>query len=478
MKAALKFTYYDPIADRFEFLTNGVEVQICSSINADLSFEVLARSRSCDESGLFYFKNIELAKEANIFFRVGFLKRNLDLRDSLLYGPEDSHAIPTAFARYPVPLITWSSFDRKGLHGEDGFFHGIRKQSLGTPDAPLAYPVLFRQIYIFGHRGAPYYFPENSIDSISKAFEFGANAIELDICFTKDDKIIVLHDPDPFITPTRNLLERLPYPLISPEIEFENGEYRWRYLENAPENRFSNWQKLNSRDQLDISRLELPVVKKIYHYRHPVKKTVSPQLLSDVFAFYNYRKNSRLVFFLDTKIEPKAAENDPGYLTAYAGEMHRILSGLQAQLWNWHFIIGCPVKRVISEIAKVFREKGMLSNCDFVIDAQGGFGMEAMLGLDKAFGARESPLQENLDAGFRIVSIGKLARPGSRDEIREAVRYKEANPAGQIQWIIYWTIDSPNEIYELLQEGVDGILTNRPEIALSVLKRLKVQISS
>ncbi len=110
---------------------------------------------------------------------------------------------------------------------------------------------------------------------------------------------------------------------------------------------------------------------------------------------------------------------------------------------------------------------------DFVIDAEGGFKKALSLGLD---GKEPSPLQENLKAGFRAVSVGKLARPGSRREIQEAVDYRYRHPDGQIQWVIYWTIDKRQEIYRALQQGVDGILTNRPEEALEVCRRLKVKV--
>jgi glycerophosphoryl diester phosphodiesterase len=45
-----------------------------------------------------------------------------------------------------------------------------------------------------GHRGARAYEPENTLRSFGKAIEFGADAVELDVRRTKDDKIVVIHD--------------------------------------------------------------------------------------------------------------------------------------------------------------------------------------------------------------------------------------------------------------------------------------------
>jgi len=46
----------------------------------------------------------------------------------------------------------------------------------------------------FGHRGASFSAPENTIAACKKAFELGADGIEIDIHMTADKKIIVLHD--------------------------------------------------------------------------------------------------------------------------------------------------------------------------------------------------------------------------------------------------------------------------------------------
>lgn len=49
-------------------------------------------------------------------------------------------------------------------------------------------------IYIVGHRGAPVYEPENTIESFKKAIEFGVDCVECDVHMTKDGEIIVIHD--------------------------------------------------------------------------------------------------------------------------------------------------------------------------------------------------------------------------------------------------------------------------------------------
>ncbi len=49
---------------------------------------------------------------------------------------------------------------------------------------------------VFGHRGYSAKFPENSILAFMKAFEFGADGVELDVREVKDGKVVVFHDED------------------------------------------------------------------------------------------------------------------------------------------------------------------------------------------------------------------------------------------------------------------------------------------
>jgi hypothetical protein len=49
-------------------------------------------------------------------------------------------------------------------------------------------------MYIIGHRGAKGYAPENTLESIKQAIDHGADAIEIDVQATKDNKLILMHN--------------------------------------------------------------------------------------------------------------------------------------------------------------------------------------------------------------------------------------------------------------------------------------------
>lgn len=52
----------------------------------------------------------------------------------------------------------------------------------------------FGQVEVIAHRGASYLAPENTVASTRLGFELGADAVEVDIYLTADNKIVCIHD--------------------------------------------------------------------------------------------------------------------------------------------------------------------------------------------------------------------------------------------------------------------------------------------
>ena len=67
--------------------------------------------------------------------------------------------------------------------------------NFGCKTSQLSLPNNFPDFYIEGHRGTRGLMPENTIASMTKAIEDGANVIEVDVYTRKDGKVIVTHDP-------------------------------------------------------------------------------------------------------------------------------------------------------------------------------------------------------------------------------------------------------------------------------------------
>ena len=77
---------------------------------------------------------------------------------------------------------------------------------------------------LFGHRGSPAYFTENTRSSFKKAIEQGADGLELDIRLSKDKKIIIFHDRDlKRLVGAKHKIKDLTYKQLQ-EHTFENEE--------------------------------------------------------------------------------------------------------------------------------------------------------------------------------------------------------------------------------------------------------------
>ena len=52
-----------------------------------------------------------------------------------------------------------------------------------------------RKIDVQGHRGCRGLYPENSLIGFQKAIELGVQTLELDVVISKDNKVVVSHEP-------------------------------------------------------------------------------------------------------------------------------------------------------------------------------------------------------------------------------------------------------------------------------------------
>lgn len=60
----------------------------------------------------------------------------------------------------------------------------------------LLFSTSHSQVEIIAHRGASYLAPENTVASAKLAWELGADAVEVDIYLSKDNRIMCIHDSD------------------------------------------------------------------------------------------------------------------------------------------------------------------------------------------------------------------------------------------------------------------------------------------
>ncbi len=289
-----------------------------------------------------------------------------------------------------------------------------------------------------GHRGARGLAPENTLPAFRKALEIGVDTIECDMAITKDDVVVIYHDlwlnPDITRGPDGNWLEG-----------------------KGPAIRNLTYEELQ---KYDVGRVK-PGTKyaKDFPHQQPVDGTRIPRL-SDLFDLVKQSGNAKVGFDCETKLsplEPDATLPPEAFARRVAAEIrkHGMAARTMVQSFDWRTL------QVIQKEAPEIRTMYLSSPRTLKPEAEGkpspwlaGFAPESHGGtVPKAVKA----------AG------GKIWAPNQTYLTPELLA--EARALGIV--VIPWTVNDPAMMVKLLDMGVDGIISDRPDLVKEELARRK-----
>jgi glycerophosphoryl diester phosphodiesterase len=300
--------------------------------------------------------------------------------------------------------------------------------------APLAAQALDLQ----GHRGARGLAPENTLPAFAAALTLGVTTLELDAGVTRDGVVVISHErrlhPDLVRTPDGRWLDAL-----GPAI------HALDYAELA---------------RYDVGRLN-PA--RDYAKRYPEQKPADgarvPRL-ADLFALVKKAGNESVRFNIETKISPLAPQE-----TLPPAEFARALidairaGGMAArstiQSFDWRTLQ--VVQREAPEIATVYLSSQRRGSDNILADRPEGSPWTAGV----QFAAQGSVPRMVRAAG------GKIWSPFYRDLDRAAL--DEARRLGLA--VVVWTVNEPTHIAAVLDLGVDGIISDRPDLVRAEMRR-------
>jgi glycerophosphoryl diester phosphodiesterase len=283
---------------------------------------------------------------------------------------------------------------------------------------------------LIGHRGARGLAPENTLPGFARALSLGVTILELDTAITKDGVIVISHDPvlNPNITRDRNgkWLET-PGPVIH-SLSFDELQ------------------------QYDVGRLK-PDTK--YAASFPEQKAVDgtriPKL-TELFALVKKSGNDRVRFNIELKVSPLRPDEtlDPETYTQRVLELVR-KEGMEARTnvlsFDWRTLR--VVQKMAPKIPTVY------------------------LSVQRSFDniAANKPEGSPWTAGFQHKDHGSVPRMVKAagggtwapyfGDLSETT-LKEARALG-LQ-VAVWTVNDPVQIKKMLDLGVDGITTDRPDL--------------
>ena len=284
-----------------------------------------------------------------------------------------------------------------------------------------------------GHRGARGLAPENTLAAFRIALDLGVTTLETDLAVTKDDVLVISHDP-----------------LLNPDL-VRGPDGQWISARPAIHS-----LTLAELKRYDIGRIN-PASK--YAQQLPEQKPADGErfpTLAEVFA----AAGLDVRFNIEIKTDPTKPEDtpDPAAFARFAVDAVRAgkaTARTTLQSFDWRALI--EVRRLAPEIS---------TSC-LTIESNG------MDTVGRA-GVRPSAWLGGFDLAAHGGSLPRLAKeagcaiwsPFWRNVTVEAM--KEAQALGLK--VIPWTVNDPSEMARLIGLGIDGLITDYPDRAKAVLK--------
>jgi len=287
-----------------------------------------------------------------------------------------------------------------------------------------------------GHRGTRGLMPENTLAAFNRAIEIGVTTLETDLAVTKDGVLVISHDP-----------------FLNPDV-VRGPDGRWLAAKGPPIHSLT----LAELQRYDIGRLD-PASK--YATQFPMQRSVDGQrfpTLAEVIAVAKAAPNP-VRLNVETKITPTSADEtvDPAAfarLVVDAIRSGRMETRITIQSFDWRTLLEAKKQAPEIETACLTIES---PNFDTVQSRSG----------------KPSPWLGGLDLSRENGSLPRLVKaagcaiwsPFWRNLTPALVA--EAHALGLR--VLPWTVNEPADIAAQIDAGADGIITDYPDRARTVM---------
>lgn len=288
---------------------------------------------------------------------------------------------------------------------------------------------------LHGHRGARGLLPENSLPAFREAIRLGVDCLELDVGMTRDRQIVILHDR-----------------LLNTDIVRRDGQW---ITDRAPIRSMT----ASELKVLDVGRIK-PGSK--YAEQFPRQQAIDGvriPLLSELLAEPKLRTNQNICLNIEIKTAPTArdttfAPQDIANALLAVVEAARFRSQLKVQSFDWRSLV--HLRRTAPDIPLVFltAQQRWLDNLEVGRPEKSPW----LGGIDIDDFSGSAPLA--------IKHLGgNVWSPYHRD--LTAADLKQAHALGLK--VIVWTVNKEEDMRQLIAMGVDGIITDYPDLGRRVL---------
>ena len=316
----------------------------------------------------------------------------------------------------------------------------------GTPRGPTR-RTSTTPFLVIGHRGAPCVEVENTLASLRRAVEQdGANGLEVDLCLTKDQQIVLWHDWDPD-APTARLREAGMEPGVCSRPCPPEGEAFRRPICMLTLDEVCAHFGYSAKDGDQQSRDCIP-------------------RLEEVLDWVVRRREVAALFF-DMKVPAARIDLVPPMMEGINGLLARyrppatlifecadveVLAAMKAHSPQHHYALDVEIPPGL------------------VLNPATSSAASAALAHDNSYATLARPRASTLapwTTYYRVV----------RHDLRLLTHLRRHTPGRQLPALISFTIDAEEELRTLLTMGVAGIQTNRPDVLRKLADAMGVRLA-
>ena len=290
---------------------------------------------------------------------------------------------------------------------------------------------------VIGHRGAAGLAPENTLTAFARACSIGVDGIELDVLFSADRELVVFHDL-----------------VLKPEI-VRKSDGRWlNPQEVLPVGSITRKQLR----QFDVGRLKPGTA---YSRRYPDQQPEDGQQIPTLSEVIGLVKTAcpgkpRLLIEIKTSPEEPGLSADPEEIVQSVVSIikaAKIENRTMLLSFDWRNLV--HAQKIAPRIPTVYLSLLGLRLNNIKPGRPGASAWMAGLDIDDYSGSLPQAVRA---AGGRFWA--PYFKNLTLQDLREARRLGLP--------VFVWTPDSRADLLRMLEWGVDGIITNRPDVLLSL----------
>ena len=290
-----------------------------------------------------------------------------------------------------------------------------------------------------GHRGARGLWPENTLGGFARTIELGVSAMELDCAVTRDGVVVVSHDPELNPDCTRDAHGHF-LPGAGPPI----GALTCAQLESY-----------------DVGRLRPGTP---YAARFPQQQPLDGERiprLADVLTLVRTHGRGRVRLAIEIKTfpeEPQRTLAPEPFVEAVRGDLERTGAAPLVSILAFDWRVLKAAQQLMPDVPTTALTEQQPGEDTVRLDAQSPSPWLA--GLDPGQFARSVP---------RLVQASGASTWGP-DYLDLDARSVEQAHALSLR-VIPWTVNAVEDMEQMLEFGVDGMITDRPDRLRALLER-------